>query len=304
MSQGVKNGKGFEWAVARALKRHLNIDVRMDSSAQIAKSYFESLSPEDQARFDLSADVGIKFILEKERATIESKSPQEIFLMSDSEGKSGDVRDVILANKNAIFGISCKSNHEAYKHSRLSSRINWVAKWGLNPAGCTEEYWSDIRPLFSELAQIRTSSQGKALFRELPDLHGDFYKPVLQAFEEELRRQIQSQGTQQVAAGLASYVIGKNDFYKFISKPKELVVQKFNFNGSLAGSKSILPTKLLAIDSEEGSEHSINVRFDRGYVFNFRIHNASSRVEPSLKFDVQAIGLPASEIQQNHLSFN
>lgn len=33
---------------------------------------------------------------------------------------------------------------------------------------------------------------------------------------------------------------------------------------------------------------------NNGWQLSFRIHNASSKVEPSLKFDVQFIGMPVS----------
>ena len=35
---------------------------------------------------------------------------------------------------------------------------------------------------------------------------------------------------------------------------------------------------------------------DEGWQFSFRIHNASTYVETSLKFDVQIIGMPTSII--------
>lgn len=31
---------------------------------------------------------------------------------------------------------------------------------------------------------------------------------------------------------------------------------------------------------------------DKGWAISFRIHNASSRIEPSLKFDIQLVGIP------------
>ena len=33
---------------------------------------------------------------------------------------------------------------------------------------------------------------------------------------------------------------------------------------------------------------------NNGWQLSFRIHNASTKVEPSLKFDVQFIGMPVS----------
>ena len=38
---------------------------------------------------------------------------------------------------------------------------------------------------------------------------------------------------------------------------------------------------------------------DGGWQFNFRIHNASTKVETSLKFDIQIVGMPATIISIN-----
>ena len=38
---------------------------------------------------------------------------------------------------------------------------------------------------------------------------------------------------------------------------------------------------------------------DEGWQFSFRIHNASTKVEPSLKFDVQIVGMPTTIISIN-----
>ncbi|MEG2575602.1 MAG: HaeIII family restriction endonuclease [Christensenella sp.] len=38
---------------------------------------------------------------------------------------------------------------------------------------------------------------------------------------------------------------------------------------------------------------------DGGWQFSFRIHNAATLVEPSLKFDVQIIGMPVTIISIN-----
>lgn len=301
MSGGVQNGKGYEWAIARAFSRKLGVDIRDDQPAGVAKGYFESLDQELRARFDLSADVGVDHVLEREKRNLELRPPRQVHLMSDSAGKSGDVRDVVLTAGAPLFGISCKSNHKAYKHPRLSGSIDWVSGWGLNPRGASETYWESVGPIFSELDRLKAESSGTALFRDLDDLHGQFYRPILAAFETELRHQIDEVGSQAVAEAVSTYVIGRQDFYKFVTMPRELMIQTYNFTGSLNGPKSNLPSQVLAIDALEGSQFSINLRLDRGYVFNFRLHSASSRIEPSLKFDVQAIGLPATEIRQTFI---
>ena len=38
---------------------------------------------------------------------------------------------------------------------------------------------------------------------------------------------------------------------------------------------------------------------DEGWQFTFRIHNASTLVEPSLKFDIQIVGMPTAIITIN-----
>lgn len=49
---------------------------------------------------------------------------------------------------------------------------------------------------------------------------------------------------------------------------------------------------------KNGGQYSKTIVFNRGYSINFRIHNSESKVTPSLKFDITAIGLPANEIYQ------
>lgn len=305
MATQVTNGKGNEWALAKSFSSRLEIPIKRDSNALVAEAAYSHLPENLRERFDRAADAAVDFIASQEATNLSNGIPQEVRLSGDVEGQTGDVRDVSIWGDGLIFGVSCKTNHDAYKHSRLSKRINWVSKWGLDPEGCSQEYKDAIAPVFDELANIKTHSGGTALFRDLSDLHGDVYAPVLQAFENELKRLFTSaENPDQTAAALVKYVVGNKDFYKVVTRPSEVDILSFNFNGSLASTKTKLPTKILSVDREEGSAHSINVRFDRGYVFNFRIHNASSRIEASLKFDVQAVGLPPNEIKHHNISFS
>ena len=82
-----------------------------------------------------------------------------------------------------------------------------------------------------------------------------------------------------------------------------------NINGSLNqpnGKKQALinvpvmklPTKFYEIDFKEGQKNTIVVVCDQGWNISMRIHNASSRIEPSLKFDVQLMAMPSSILTQ------
>lgn len=55
-----------------------------------------------------------------------------------------------------------------------------------------------------------------------------------------------------------------------------------------------LPTELVALQWKKGSTNTVEMYLNNGWQLDFRIHNASSQVQPSLKFDVQLIGMPAN----------
>ncbi len=59
-----------------------------------------------------------------------------------------------------------------------------------------------------------------------------------------------------------------------------------------------MPSKFYHIDFKSGSDNTVEVVCDEGWQISMRIHNASSRVEPSLKFDVQLISFPSSVYAQ------
>lgn len=55
-----------------------------------------------------------------------------------------------------------------------------------------------------------------------------------------------------------------------------------------------LPTRLVALEFKPESENTVEMYLNNGWQLSFRIHNASTKVEPSLKFDVQFVGMPTS----------
>lgn len=302
MTVQLRNGKGFEWAIAIELAAALVVTIADNSHARNALDHYESLPLQKRRQFDAAARLAVEHILEKERPKFSVSRPTQVRIAGDSEGVAGDVRDVsLLSASDIIFGISCKSNHAAFKHSRLSATIDWVKAWGLDARGASEQYWRVVNPVFEELRDIQVSSEKQALWAKLPNKAFDYYEPVLASFTHELALLNAGPHASQVSSSLARYVIGHEDFYKVIVRPREVKIMAFNFNGSLAVRRSKLPTSVLSIDRLEGGRHSINVRFDRGYTLNFRIHNASSAVEPSLKFDIQAKSLPSEEIYQHHI---
>ncbi len=52
--------------------------------------------------------------------------------------------------------------------------------------------------------------------------------------------------------------------------------------------------QIVALEFKPGSTNTVEMFLDNGWQLSFRIHSASTKVEPSLKFDVQFIGMPTS----------
>lgn len=304
----VENGKAFEFAVASAFCEALEAVPEQSSEYENSKRCFAKIGYEKQDKFKSSASRAVTHIVKIERARLDSRLKFQIRLNGDYMGQSGDVRDVIIQTSDFEIGVSCKTNHDAFKHSRLSGTIDFVSKWGLSAEGCSKGYWERVRPIFSELASIRKDSNSTARWSDLEEVPERFYWPILDAFEDELLR-LSGQGAElapQITRNLVTYLVGNQDFYKVIDRSKNRMVEifAFNFNESLSVAKTRLPEHVIGIDRLNGGQYSKTVRFNRGFTFNFRIHSASSRVEPSLKFDIKAVSLPPSEVYSNHISFD
>lgn len=299
MASQVQNGKAFEWAVAYAAKQRLGVEIDDNEETRLAYACFNELSDAKQRTFRTCAEKAVAYVVDVEK--LRPDRAGGIMLSQDSAGARGDVRDVILNLNGREIGISCKTNHEAFKHSRLSGKIDFVQRWGLG-AGCSEEYWAEVRPIFSELAALRKQSSAQKKWSALGDYQARYYIPVLAAWKTELLRVAGGDDAESklAATALCRYVIGEIDFWKVISRPDQVRLYAFNTQKSLATNKTVLPNRILGIDNHDGSQYSLTVRMNEGYQFNFRLHNASSRVEASLKFDVQSEGLP-SHIHQHDI---
>ena len=314
-----RSGLSFEWAVASALLEllprhgaHCQIEIERNDHSELCQRAFESYVSREQHGRLKSARTGVEHIASREAERLSAAKKLVIRLQADGNGKDGDVRDVVVTDDEGIsLGISCKNNHEDFKHPRLSGTADFVRNWNLG-RGCTEEYWNQVNPIFDELRRIKEESASTAQFADIGDLREGYLWPVLNAFEAEIKRQIalQDSGRPNVATQVVRYVIGVRDFYKLIRQTDEslVVVQAFNFGGTLRGRRSIMPETLIDVeDLSPGSslvarnDPTKVLTFDRGYAFSFRLHNGDGLVRPSLKLAVGAVGLPAREIYTTHL---
>jgi hypothetical protein len=115
---------------------------------------------------------------------------------------------------------------------------------------------------------------------------------------------------QNIPSLLLEYLVGKNDFYKIMKFKDIVTIQGYNLHETLNMPSNIIkpqnkvsklkfPTKIIHIE-RDGNNKTI-ITFDKGWQISFRIHNASSKAEPSLKFDVRLAGIPPELYSHNEL---
>jgi hypothetical protein len=310
MSASNRNGRALEFAYLIAFEQHLSltrsISVEKNNSYHASKSAWDSVGVKMQETFIKSATAGMKAVLDAEPLIEENTGDLlTMKIQPDKAGKEGDVRDILVIRSDIGWeiGLSVKNNNDAVKHSRLSRRLDFGDKW--YGTKCSQEYWDDIKPIFDYLTEQRKS---KLAWSELPSKENDVYIPLLKAFLDEIKRSYAIKG-EEVPRNMAAYLIGKYDFYKAKgeNKKKQTRVQQYNLHGTLGQPSETrkskymipilpLPTRIFHADFKPGSTTTVEVCMDEGWHFGFRIHNAATLVEASLKFDVQYIGLPASII--------
>ncbi len=308
-SKQMTTGKSFEYALLisfeEKLKDKTNIEIITNSAFSVAKSCFDSVTNSEKSEYLLSASFAVNFLIDIEPRLSNDIGKDDILqleILSDNHGKSGDVRDVIairLLQKWEI-GVSAKNNHKAVKHSRLSSNIDFGDKWlGIKNS---KEYFNTITPIFQNLENIRKESGAKKKWSELGDYHTSVYTPILKAFIKELK-DLYEKDPVKVASNLVAYLVGNKDFYKVIKGKNSIEIHAYNINGTLnlpfkdiqpkyKTPKVPLPTEILDVDFKNDSITTAIVTMNNDWVLSFRIHNASSRVESSLKFDINLIKAP------------
>ncbi|MCL2355928.1 MAG: HaeIII family restriction endonuclease [Defluviitaleaceae bacterium] len=309
MSINNRNGRALEFAYLRALENRLRpvraVQVTEDSRFLAAKASWDEIPDDMKKNFALSANAGSEQILKAEPLISEAGTDiLEIKIQPDGAGIEGDVRDILIIRSGICWeiGISVKNNNFAVKHSRLSSKLDFGYKWF--GAKCSEQYWSDIKPVFDYLSKCKGENLN---WGELPAKEKDVYVPLLTAFLAEIERAYAKHG-EILAKNMVEYLIGNYDFYKVIGINNKQVtrVQPYNLRGRLNKSNlrkprwmipvSAFPKRIIGVGFKPDSQSTVEIFMDNGWQFGFRIHNASTKVETSLKFDIQIIGMPATFI--------
>lgn len=313
-SKSNDQGRAFEYACIIELKDRIEDKrpVTIDKESVLAARRAWKTQDEIQQQTHLrAADAFIDTLFSAEPLILEyDGTNNDVVVLSinkDSDAEGGDVRDIVIT-RNTIrwdIGLSMKHNHFAAKHSRLSSKIDFGMKWYNLP--CDTSYWNTIKPIFAKLQSLK--DEGFA-WHDMPDKEDSVYFPIVDAFIKEMNRAYKVDST--IPARLISYLLGIRDFYKIVAIDKDRLTefQSFNLRGELNKDgkktkatliipKADLPTEIISLRFKPNSKSTAELFLNNGWSLSFRIHNASTIIEPSLKFDIQFLGVPANIITVN-----
>lgn len=307
------NGRAFEYACIKELENSISefrpVKVK-EESIEASKRAWDIISKEQQEKLIIASKAFIKLLFDTEPLILEYESKSDVVELSinkDSDAEAGDVRDIIIKRAKISWdvGLSIKHNHFAVKHSRLSAKIDFGNKWYGLP--CSKDYWVKITPIFENLCDLKAS---KCAWHDMKGKEHFVYLPLLKAFIQEIDRA--NKLDCKIPQKLISYLLGIKDFYKVVSiDRKELTeFQCFNLRGELNKDgknckakvfvpTADLPSEIISLRLKPNSTNTVEMFLNNGWSLSFRIHNASTIVEPSLKFDIQFVGIPSNIITIN-----
>ena len=300
-------GRAYEFACLNALNDEIKklrpVRIETTDGYDAAKRAWNAIDNSLQVVMEESALAAVETLFELEPLIVEDGDDELVLkIQQDSRGEEGDVRDILIVRRNIEWeiGLSLKHNHFAVKHSRLSRSLDFGDKWFGVP--CSKKYWEDIKPIFDYLVEEKFKGTN---WSELPAKEVDVYIPLLTAFMNEVRRS--NENDDSIPSRMVEYLLGEFDFYKVVGIDNKRItqIQTFNLHGTLNQSSkkempkmripiASLPSRIVSLEFKPDSTNTIELYMDGGWQFSFRIHNASIKVEPSLKFDVQILGIPTA----------
>ncbi len=195
------NGKSFEYALLvqfeEKLRDKTSVKIIKSTSFQVAQNCFNQITELQKSEFLLYASFAVNFLVDLEPRLangIEENDILELEILPDKAGESGDVRDVLAIRvlQKWEIGVSAKNNHNAVKHSRLSSDIDF-GKW-LNIKVIKDyqilqiKFQSKNYPIRQiELPEFDTVNISiNSLNNKLLDEYGSYFSPEANTVDEQI----------------------------------------------------------------------------------------------------------------------
>ena len=301
------SGNAFEYALANQLacavgvrlKTRAKEDAATNEAADKAGGDFFERDPKSRRWLARAAAAAVSHITDLEEKMLAQASGEHVRMLPDSAGQAGDPRDIVLRVGKGVLAISAKLNNDTVKNPRLQfGNPDFAVNWGLG-VEISPAYCDAVGAVARRVDEAKKS--GLENWRELPELHGEIYAPLLLAFRDEIFRIISGEsGNPDACRNFAKFMVGKPDYYKVMAYQSRnlVVVQGYNFGRTLACRRPSFPSSLISATPCRGT--TLVLTFDGGWVFTMRIHNAESRITRSLKWDVKIIGHP-SNLYSHHI---
>lgn len=340
----VISGKAFEYATLIEIYRTMSengwskerISVLTDENLRNIERAYEVIRSQDENtddeemesvfievsknNYDHAAKVAAEYLKAVEPVLASKKQLYGVLrAMPDSAGVHGDVRDIDLTiyadkeHKEIIrdIGISCKNNHEAVKHPRITEDPDFVKVWTGGKFTCSKNFIDGMNSIFKKIDEY---AETFIKWSEVDEKMDTIYYPIIQLFVKEIKRlginenesdENAYQQTEQFTKALFEYLFGTQDFYKFVKEDhaKATKVYPYNMHGSLmrpygeikniqAVHTITMPKEIVEVRVKPKSKTTLEIYFDQ-WIVSMRLHNADTKIgRTSLKFDVQIKAQP------------
>ena len=83
------------------------------------------------------------------------------------------------------LGISCKNNHEAVKHPRITEVPDFAKEWTKGEFSCSEEFLDKMEKVQKVIEEYQ---EKYSTWSEVEEKKEKVYLPIVEAFVEEIRR--------------------------------------------------------------------------------------------------------------------
>lgn len=271
------NGRALEYALTQALASRypqaiIDSDTQTDQLRDRDK--FLALSNNDQRYFRKNSDYFANYILASRIGS--NNVVIGLSRLKDGSGTEGDVTDIrlYLADREH-YNISLKHNHKAVKHQRPGALIGQLGIADAQIAYAYKQSIVQISKRFYERVLPCETTFNAAKLRDAAIIT-DLYRDICQNTISYINRYSAQAPT------FFNFLVGRFNFDKVVIRKNLIELMTFSDIPS--------PTTMTA---KLHQDSYIILTFDNGFIFNMRLHTASSRFEHekalSLKFDTQLI---------------
>ena len=291
-------------------------DEDLDDNAQLETIRLETMTND----YNRAARVAAVYLRNVEPILSSSENLYGFLrVMPDNAGAKGDVRDINLEiysepeslDSITSIGISCKNNHEAVKHPRITEDPDFAKVWTNGQFSCSNSFIKNINEIFKK---IDTYAKQYQRWADVEDKMDTIYYPIIKLFVEEIKRLAiadenstleEQANAKEFTQAFFEYMFGIQDFYKIIKEDhsRSTKVYPYNMHGLLMSSYNgikntravqtiTMPEEIVEVRIKPKSKTTIEIYFDQ-WIISMRLHNADSKIsKTSLKFDVQIKAQP------------